>query len=123
MGAANVLATQLHELVTFLTRRNVLLILCGTQQGFMSIGAQEAVDVSYLSDTIVAVNFFETQAQIRRAITVVKKKHGPHSTMIHELTMEGGRVQVGAQALFPFRNLMVPQCSGPDPRTGRGAPP
>ena len=123
MGAANVLTTQLHELLTFLTRRNVLLILCGSQQGFMSIGAQEAVDVSYLSDTIVAVSFFEAEAQIRRAITVVKKKHGPHSTRIHELTMEGGRVQVRAQALLPFRNLMVPHGSGPDPRTGRDAPP
>jgi circadian clock protein KaiC len=111
MGAANVLVTQLHELLTFLTRRNVLVILCGSQQGFMSIGSQETVDVSYLSDTIVAVSFFEAEARLRRAIAVVKKKHGPHSAMIHELTMEGGRVQVGAQALSPFRNLMVPQNS------------
>jgi circadian clock protein KaiC len=123
MGTANVLATQLHELLTFLTRRNVLLILCGSQQSFMSIGMQEAVDVSYLSDTIVAVNFFETEAQLRRAIAVVKKKHGPHSTRIHELTMEGGRVQVGAQPLVSFRNLMVPRGSGPDPQATRDTPP
>ena len=116
------LTIQLQELLMYLTQKGLLTLLDVSQHCVMG-RMDSPVDVSYLSDTIVAVSFFETEAQLRRAITVVKKKHGPHSTRIHELTMEGGRVQVRAQALLPFRNLMVPHGSGPDPRTGRDAPP
>ncbi|MBA3456841.1 MAG: hypothetical protein H0T42_27375 [Deltaproteobacteria bacterium] len=77
----------------------------------MSIGTQDAVDVSYLSDTIVALTFFEAAGELRRAVTVVKKKHGPHVRTIHEITIEDQRISVGAEALSMFPNIMV---------TGRG---
>jgi len=107
MGSADVLVTQLHELMTYLTRRGVLLLLCGAQEGFMSIGVQDAVDVSYLSDTILALTFFEFEGELRRAIAVVKKKHGPHSSAIHELTLSSQQIQIGSQ-LRQFENLMIP---------------
>jgi circadian clock protein KaiC len=94
MGAADLLLSQLHELMTYLTRRGALLLICGAQEGFMSIGRQEAVDVSYLSDTIFALTFFEADGAIRRAITAVKKKHGPHRNSIHELTIVEGKIDV-----------------------------
>jgi circadian clock protein KaiC len=108
MGSADVLVTQLHELTTYLTRKGVLLILCGAQEGFMSIGTQEAVDVSYLSDTILVLNFFEAEGHIRRAIAVVKKKHGTHVHSIHELFLEPNRIEIAVPALSQFRNVMVP---------------
>lgn len=108
MGASDVLITQLHELLTFLTRKGVLLVMCGSQEGFMSIGKQELVDVSYLSDTILALSFFETNARLRRAIAVAKKKHGDHSHEIHELFLVPGRVEVGNDPLSGQANLMVP---------------
>jgi circadian clock protein KaiC len=108
MGSADVLVTQLHELMTFLTRRGVLMILCGSQEGFMSIGVQKAVDVSYLSDTIIALTFFESHGELRRAIAVVKKKHGSYLRSIHELSLESGRIHVGEQPLRELENVMVP---------------
>jgi circadian clock protein KaiC len=108
MGSADVLVTQLHELTTYLTRKGVLLVLCGAQEGFMSIGTQDAVDVSYLSDTIMVLNFFEAEGQIRRAIAVVKKKHGRHVHSIHELFLEPNRIEVAQAPLSQFRNVMVP---------------
>jgi circadian clock protein KaiC len=108
MGSADVLVTQLHELTTYLTRKGVLLILCGAQEGFMSIGTQDAVDVSYLSDTIMVLNFFEAEGRIRRAIAAVKKKHGRHVHTIHELFLEHNRIEVAQAPLSQFRNVMVP---------------
>jgi circadian clock protein KaiC len=112
MGSADVLMTQLHELMTYLTRKGVLLILCGAQEAFMSIGTQHAVDVSYLSDTILMLNFFEAEGQIRRAITVVKKKHGIHLKGIYELYLEANEIKVGQEPLSQFRNVMVPSNVG-----------
>jgi circadian clock protein KaiC len=107
MGSADVLVTQLHELMTYLTRKGVLLLLCGAQEGFMSIGVQDAVDVSYLSDTIVAMTFFEVEGELRRAIAVVKKKHGSHSNTIQELCLASDQIQIGNQPLRQFDNLMI----------------
>jgi circadian clock protein KaiC len=99
MGSADVLVTQLHELLTYMTRNNVVSIMCGSQEGFMSIGTQDAVDVSYLSDTIIALTFFELEGELRRALAVVKKKHSPHARAIHELSLAPGKISVGEQPL------------------------
>ena len=125
MGAANVLVTQLHELLTYLTRNDVLVIMCGAQEGFMSIGVQQAVDVSYLSDTIIHLTFFEQPGELRRAISVIKKKHGRALNKIHELMLVEGRFDVGPQPLREFDNLMIPRSErAADHRaTARTAPP
>lgn len=121
MGAVDVLVTQLHELITYLTRRGVLLLMCGSQEGFMSIGSLHGVDISYLSDMILALTFYEADGDIRRCLTVVKKKVGPHVTTVHELTLAPGRIAVGREPLSQFRHLFVPdvRCVG-EPEAGDG---
>jgi circadian clock protein KaiC len=107
MGSADVLLTQLHELLTYLTRNDVLFILCGAQEGFMSIGVQQAVDVSYLSDTIIALTYFESEGALRRAVAVVKKKHGAHANEIHEIVLAQRSLRVEEEPLTQQRNIMV----------------
>jgi circadian clock protein KaiC len=106
MGSADVLVTQLHELIAYLTRNGVLLIMCGAQEGFMSIGATSAVDVSYLSDTIIALSFFETEGRLRRAMGVVKKKYGEHLGTIHELSIVDKRLRIGQEPLSTLHTLV-----------------
>jgi circadian clock protein KaiC len=106
MGSADVLMTQLHELIAYLTRNSVLLIMCGAQEGFMSIGASSAVDVSYLSDTIIALSFFEAEGQLRRAVAVVKKKYGDHLGTIHELSIVDNHLRIGEQPLAALHTLV-----------------
>jgi circadian clock protein KaiC len=112
MGSANVLVTQLHELITYLTRRGALLMLCGAQEGFMSIGMQDAVDVSYLSDTIIALTFLEIAGELHRAIAVVKKKHGRHLQTIHELRLGPTEIEVSKEPLRELQNIMVTKTAG-----------
>jgi circadian clock protein KaiC len=98
---------QLHELMTYLTRRGVLVLLCGAQEGFMSIGAQDAVDVSYLSDTVIALTFFEREASLRRALTIVKKKTGLNSNEIREIVLARGALSVEPAPLQGVRPLFA----------------
>jgi circadian clock protein KaiC len=98
---------QLHELMTYLTRHDVLVVLCGAQEGFMSIGTQDAVDVSYLSDTIIALTYFEREASLRRALAVVKKKFGVSSTDIHEIVLTRGALSVEPVPLRGLRPLFA----------------
>ena len=57
VGSSDLFVAQLHELLTFLSRSGVLTILAGSQEGFMSIGEQQGVDISYLSDSILVLGY------------------------------------------------------------------
>ena len=41
---------------------------------------QTSVDLTYVSDTVLLLRFFEAGGQIRRAISVMKKRTGGHET-------------------------------------------
>jgi len=120
MGASDVLVTQLHELITYCTRRGILTIMCGSQDGFMSIGTQGGVDVSYLSDSILVLGYFEAEGAIRRCIAAVKKKVGQHDSFIHELFFAAGGIRVGEEPLRQFRNLLIPDALPPGDRPAGG---
>jgi circadian clock protein KaiC len=50
--------------------------------------------VSFLSDAVLMLRYFEAEGRVRRAISVVKKRSGVHEDAIREfrLTSEGVRV-------------------------------
>ena len=71
------LAMQLHELLTYLAQQGVATILTLAQHGF--IGAMQApIDVSYLADTVLLFRYFEFAGEIHQALSVIKKRSGPH---------------------------------------------
>ena len=107
VGSAELFVAQLHELLTFLSRRGVLTILCASQEGFMSIGDQPGVDISYLSDTIVALAYYEADGTVRRCLTVVKRRAGEHDTTVRELRIGPGGVHLGPR-LRGYRHLLLP---------------
>ncbi|MBS0331954.1 MAG: AAA family ATPase, partial [Proteobacteria bacterium] len=79
----NFLALQMHELLTYLGQQGVLTLVVLAQHGM--VGAmQSSVDLSYVSDNVLMLRFFEARGQIRRALSVVKKRTGGHETSIRE---------------------------------------
>ncbi|HEX8072731.1 MAG TPA: ATPase domain-containing protein [Pyrinomonadaceae bacterium] len=100
------LTAQMHELLTHLNQQDVVTLLVMAQHGFM--GAMSSpVDVSYLADTVVLLRYFEAAGAIRRAISVVKKRTGPHEDTIRELRLSAARgVEVGAP-LTAFRGVLT----------------
>jgi circadian clock protein KaiC len=101
MPEEKLLTVQLHELLSYLGQQGVTTLLVMAQHGLL--GEMESpVDVSYLADTVLLLRYFETRGEIRKAISVVKKRSGKHERTIRELTIGGrGGIEVGD----PLRNF------------------
>jgi circadian clock protein KaiC len=84
MPEENSLILHMHELLQFLNRQGAATFLTVAQHGL--VGDMKApVDVTYLADTVVLLRFFEAEGRVRRAISVIKKRTGPHEDTIREL--------------------------------------
>jgi circadian clock protein KaiC len=104
---------RMHELLSFLNERGVATLVVVAQHGLVGQAMSVPVDLSYIADAIVSLRFFEADGEVRKAISVVKKRTGPHENSIRELMMGPGRIQVG-DPLKEFRGVLtgVPQYTG-----------
>ncbi len=88
------LILQMHELLTYLGQRGVLTILVLAQHGL--VGPMETpLDISYLSDAVLMVRYFEFAGQVRRMLSVVKKRSGNHEHSIREFRLTSRGVVLG----------------------------
>ena len=95
MPQEEALLSQMHDLLTYLSQSGVLSILIVSQHGLIGQGIQGPLDVSYMADTVVLLRHFEAAGAVRKAISVIKKRSGPHETTIRELTLAPGGITVG----------------------------
>jgi circadian clock protein KaiC len=105
MPEERLLTVQLHELLTSLSQDGVTTLLVMAQHGLLG-SMQSPVDVSYLSDTVLLLRYFEAAGRIRKAISVVKKRSGPHEDTIRELSLGDGGVHVG-EPLIAFSGVLT----------------
>jgi circadian clock protein KaiC len=54
------------------------------------------VDVTYLSDTVILMRYFEAFGRVRRAISIIKKRFGTHENTIRELKISRAGIAIGA---------------------------
>jgi circadian clock protein KaiC len=106
------LTTHLHELFAYLNQQGVVTIIVVAQHGLLMANAAE-LDVSYLADTVLLLRYFEVHAQIRQAISVFKKRTGPHERSLRELMITGEGIQIG-EPLRDFQGILtgVPRYEG-----------
>jgi circadian clock protein KaiC len=100
------LAMQLHELFSYLGQQGIATIITLAQHGVIGTFMNSPVDVSYLADTVLLFRYFERAGQIRQALSVVKKRSGPHERAIRELIFGEGRVYVG-EPLTNFEGVLT----------------
>ena len=100
------LALQMHELLAFLNQRGIITILVLAQAGLMGAAMTSPVDLSYLADNVMLFRYFEAGGRVRKALSVVKKRSGPHEDTIRELKMADGKIQIG-EALSGFRGILT----------------
>lgn len=94
MPAERDLTLQLHELLAYLNQQGVITIMVLAQQGL--VGAmQSAVDLTYLSDTVVLMRFYEDHGVVKQALSVIKKRSGDHERTIREVWVGKEGVAVG----------------------------
>lgn len=104
---------RMHELLSFLNERSVGTLIVLAQHGTVGAMMPTPVDLSYLADAVVLFRFFEAHGQIRKAISVIKKRTGSHETAIRELKIGPSHVHVG-EPLTNFHGVLtgVPQYTG-----------
>jgi circadian clock protein KaiC len=106
--------TRMHELLSYLSERSVATLIILAQHGMVGAAMAAPVDLSYLADAIVLLRFFEAEGEVRKAISVVKKRTGVHENSIRELKLGPDRIQVGGP-LKQFQGILtgIPQYVGP----------
>jgi circadian clock protein KaiC len=106
MPEERLLAIQIHELLSFLSNNGVTCIMTLEQHGIFGNPVDEAVEVSYLADTVVLMRYFEVSGSVRQAISVVKRRSGDHERTIREFRVRPGGLQVG-EPLRDFHGVLT----------------
>jgi circadian clock protein KaiC len=106
------LILHMHELLTYLNRQGVVTLLTMAQHGLIG-DMKTPVDLTYLSDTVILLRFFEAQGRVRRAVSVMKKRGSAHEDAIREYRITAVGLQVGAP-LEQFQGVLrgVPVYAG-----------
>jgi len=94
----------MHELLAYLSECGVASLLTVAQSGLAGPMSTK-IDVSYLSDTIVLLRYFEDAGRLRKAISVVKKRSGRHEDTIRELVLAPEGISVG-KTLSAYRGVL-----------------
>ena len=106
------LILHMHELLQYLNRLGAATFLTVAQHGLVG-DMKSPVDVTYLADTVLLLRYFEAAGQVRRAMSVLKKRTGRHENTIREFSIGDTGLKVGAP-LDKFQGVLrgVPQYLG-----------
>jgi circadian clock protein KaiC len=106
MPDARFLMLHMHELLTWLGRHGATTLLVLDQHGLLDGPVQAPLDLSYLADTVLLFRYFEDRGTIRRALSVVKRRSGPHEHTIREMTVGPHGIGVG-EPLTQFHGVLT----------------
>jgi circadian clock protein KaiC len=104
MPGEHALVLHVHELLQYLNRRGATTFLTVAQHGLVG-DMKSPVDVTYLADTVVLLRYFEALGRVRRAISVVKKRTGPHEDTIREYRIGSTGLTLG-EPLTAFQGIL-----------------
>ena len=121
MPGEKYLNNQLHELCSYLNQRGVLTILILAQHGLVA-AAEAPVDLSYLSDTVITLRYFEAYGEVKQAIAMVKKRSGEHEKTIREFKLMPGKGIIVGEPLKLFQGVLsgVPTFHGSEEQMMKG---
>jgi circadian clock protein KaiC len=112
MPEENSLILHMHELLQYLNRQGAATFMTVAQHGLVG-DMQTPVDVTYLADSVILLRYFEAMGEVRRAISVIKKRTGAHETTIREFKISGAGITMG-EPLRDFHGVLrgVPSYRG-----------
>jgi circadian clock protein KaiC len=70
-----------------------------------------SIDVSYLADSAILLRYYETQGELRRAISVLKKRSSGHENTIREFRLTSEGIRIG-EPLRGFQGVLAGVPSG-----------
>jgi circadian clock protein KaiC len=89
MPGEKYLNNQLHELSSYLNQQGIVTIMILAQHGL--VATSPLFDLSYLSDMVVTLSFFEAAGEVKQALAVLKKRSGHHEKTIREFKLESDK--------------------------------
>lgn len=104
MPEEHFLLLHMHELLQYLNRQGATTFLTVAQHGLIG-EMRSPVDVTYLADTVLLLRYFEALGQVRRAISVVKKRAGKHERTIREYGIDERGITLG-DPLTQFHGIL-----------------
>jgi circadian clock protein KaiC len=105
MPGSKYLMLQMHELLTYLSHRDVVTILILGQHGLMGELSTE-IDMSYLADGILLFRYFEARGRLLKAVSMVKSRTTQHEQTIREFRMGDSGLELG-QELTDFEGVLT----------------
>ena len=112
MPGEQAILLHLHELLQYLNRQGATTFLTVAQHGLVG-DMKSPVDLTYLADSVILLRYFEAVGRVRRAISIVKKRTGPHEDTIREYQI-GDRGLTLGDPLTGFQGILrgVPELIG-----------
>ncbi|VWX47289.1 ATPase domain-containing protein [Novosphingobium sp. 9U] len=112
MSNEQFLVLQMHEMLSYLGQKGVISLLILGLHGVTG-DIRSDVDLSYLSDTVVQLRYFEASGEVRQAISVIKTRTARHERTIREFQIDRGGLVLG-EPLNDFQGVLtgVPTFSG-----------
>jgi len=104
MTEENALILHMHELLQFLNRQGATTFMTVAQHGLVG-DMRTPVDVTYLADTVIVLRYFEAMGNVRRAVSIMKKRTGKHETSIREFQISDRGLSVG-EPLNDFHGVL-----------------
>ena len=106
MGDEASLMLQIRNLLTYLGEHNVTTLLVSVQHGLIGPVDAPAGHVSYLADTVVLLRYYEHRGEVRRAVSVFKRRAGAHERTIRDIDFAPTGISVGPP-LRQFRGVLT----------------
>jgi len=106
MQGEHAMMVQLHELLSYLSHMGVTTFMVMAQVGIVGTSMGAPIDVSYLADNVLLFRYFEAQGGVRQAISVLKRRNGPHERSIRELRLSPQKIEVG-ESLRQFEGVLT----------------
>ena len=106
MPEERLLDVRLHELLSYLAQRGATTLLTLAQHGMFAPTSSSQAEVSYLADSLLVLRFFESMGEVRKAISVLKKRSGAHELTIREFQVTNRGIRVG-EPLREFQGVLT----------------
>jgi len=106
VGTAADFTLQIRNLLSFLAQRNVMTLLVSVQHGLLGSADEPTIAMSYLADAVILLRYYEHRGEVRRALSVFKKRRGAHERTIRDIEFSSRGIEIGPP-LRQFRGILT----------------
>ena len=89
------LTVHLHELTSYLSQKKVTSIYVVAQRRMLKESTPSTFDLSYIADTVIQHRYVQLQGRQKKALSVFKRRAGPHDTGVYELVIDEKGITLG----------------------------